>query len=340
MVTVNVVPGKIPVILIYNINPEWSEEEKKEAVCASEQLGQALKEVGHRTICLPIENVDLENRLSKFDPYEYIVFNWCEILPGIIHSEWMVAEKLEKLGFIFTGADSQKLLLSQDKNRVKEMLRQSGIPTPEWALFTQPTDCRWEKYPAIIKPVNEHCSEGIDADSVVLSPEEARARIDGILEKYQQPVLMEDFVDGREFHVAVWGNEKLEVLPAVEMDFSYFKNVKERLCSYEAKFIAGSKHYEKIETLVPAPLSKKELNMLNKVCEDAYSVTGCRDYARFDVRLRNGIFYILDVNHNADISLDASMACAAQAAGLSYGEMVSNIVCLAAKRHSVWGKIT
>jgi len=339
-VSVNTAPEKIPVILIYNITPEWTKEEKKEAIIASQQLGQELENVGHPTVNVPIENQNIENKLSKYSPLDYIVFNWCESLPGIVYSEWMVAEKLEMLGFTFTGADSKALLLSQDKHRVKEILKKADIPTPEWNLFYRPGKFTWKKYPAIIKPVNEHCSQGIGPDSVVLSSQEAEKRIGIILEKYKQPVLLEDFIDGREFHVTVWGNEELEVLPAAEMDFSFFKNIKDRLCNYDAKFIEGSEHYEKIETFLPAPLYKEELKALEKVCKDAYTVTGCRDYARLDVRLREGIFYVLDVNHNADISFDASMACAAQTAGYNYGQMGSHIVRLAVKRHSMWRKVT
>jgi len=129
------------------------------------------------------------------------------------------------------------------------------------------------------------------------------------------------------------------VLPAAEMDFSFFGDAKDRLCTYDSKFIPGSGHYEKIETLLPAPLANDETEALERVCKNAYVALGCRDYARMDVRLRDNIFYVLDVNPNADISIDASMACAAEVAGISYGQMGSLIVRMAAKRHPVWGKV-
>jgi D-alanine-D-alanine ligase len=162
--------------------------------------------------------------------------------------------------------------------------------------------------------------------------EELTARIPFVWKNYNQPAIVEDFIDGREFHVSVWGNEMLTVLPAAEMDFSFFKDVKDRLCTFDSKFIPGSQHYEKIETLLPAPLSDEEKRGLEKVCCDTYKALGCRDYARMDVRLRGNTFYILDVNPNADISIDASMACAAEAAGISYGQMGSLIIRMAAAR--------
>ncbi|OGP86884.1 MAG: hypothetical protein A2031_06205 [Deltaproteobacteria bacterium RBG_19FT_COMBO_43_11] len=331
-------PANIPVILLYNVDPDWKQEEKEEVISLSKQLGNALIDVGHPTVLVSIEDDDIASRLTSFDPLKYIVFNWCESLPGANHSEWLVAKKLEMLGFTFTGANSEALALAQDKYRVKIILHEAGVPTPAWKTFNHPEPNDWNKFPAIVKPVNEHCSEGITPDSVVMTPKELEKMITIIIDQYKQPVLVEDFIDGREFHVTVWGNDRLEMLPPAEMDFSFFKNVKDRLCTYESKFVAGTDHYEKIATLLPAPLNDREMKVLEKVCKDAYRVIGCRDYARLDVRYRDDIFYVLDVNPNADISFDASMACAAEIAGFSYGQMGSHIVKLAAKRHPIWGK--
>jgi len=149
---------------------------------------------------------------------------------------------------------------------------------------------------------------------------------------------VEDFIDGREFHVSLWGNGRVEMLPPAEMDFSVFPAVRDRLCSYDAKFVPGSRHYEGIRTLLPAPLSADELATMEAVCREAYQVIGCRDYGRLDLRVRDGVCYILDVNPNADISFDASLACAAEVAGHSYGEVGSNILSLASRRHPGFGR--
>ncbi|PKN85847.1 MAG: hypothetical protein CVU51_08030 [Deltaproteobacteria bacterium HGW-Deltaproteobacteria-1] len=124
-----------------------------------------------------------------------------------------MAKRLEMLGFTFTGADSETLALSQDKYRVKVLLEQAGIPTPAWRIFHDGEPCAWDRFPAIVKPMNEHCSAGITRESVVLNQTELENRILFILDTYQQPAMVEDFIDGREFHVSVWGNEKLTVLP-------------------------------------------------------------------------------------------------------------------------------
>jgi D-alanine-D-alanine ligase len=331
-------PEKIPVVLLYNVDPEWTQEEKDEVIRQSNELGDALQKTGYPTVTVAIEDDDIAVHLHSFDPDKYIIFNWCEGLPGIEHSEWLVAKKMETLGYTFTGADSIALALAQDKHRVKAVLDKASIPTPAWRIFNSCDMQDWKIFPAIVKPQNEHCSAGITPESVVMNITDLKNRISFILDKYSQPALVEDFIDGREFHVAVWGNEKITVLPAAEMDFSRFGNMKDKLCTYEAKFIPGSQHYEEIKTLLPAPLTDDEKKAMERVCCDAYKATGCRDYARMDIRLRDNVFYVLDVNPNADISSDASMACAAEADGISYAQMGSLIVQMAAKRHPVFGK--
>jgi len=331
-------PAKIPVVLLYNINPEWTQKEQEEVIRQSTELGNALQETGYPVSTVCIQNDDIASALRDFAPDQYIIFNWCEDIPGVEHGEWLVARKLEELGYTFTGAASAALALAYDKQKVKNLLDQAAIPTPAWRIFKAPDGQDWNIFPAIVKPQNEHCSAGITPESVVLNQEDLKKRISFILAQYSQPALVEDFIDGREFHVAVWGNEKISVLPAAEMDFASFGNIGDRLCSYEAKFIPGSQHYEEIKTLLPAPLSLEENTAMEKVCVDAYRVTGCRDYARMDIRLRDNIFYVLDVNPNADISSDASMACAAETDGITYAQMGSRIVQMAVRRHPVLGR--
>ena len=331
-------PAKIPVVLLYNINPEWTQKEQEEVIRQSTELGNALQETGYPVSTVCIQNDDIASALRDFAPDQYIIFNWCEDIPGVEHGEWLVARKLEELGYTFTGAASAALALAYDKQKVKNLLDQAAIPTPAWRIFKAPDGQDWNIFPAIVKPQNEHCSAGITPESVVMNQEDLKKRISFILAQYSQPALVEDFIDGREFHVAVWGNEKISVLPAAEMDFASFGNIGDRLCSYEAKFIPGSQHYEEIKTLLPAPLSLEENTAMEKVCVDAYRVTGCRDYARMDIRLRDNIFYVLDVNPNADISSDASMACAAETDGITYAQMGSRIVQMAVRRHPVLGR--
>jgi D-alanine-D-alanine ligase len=329
-------PRKVPVILLYNQDPSWTPQEKSEVDQLSSQLGQAISDIGHPVTLLLLSDSDLPAPLRSFDPRSHVILNWCETIPGIPNSEALVVRILESMGFAFTGADAPALELAQDKRAMKRTLQRMGIPTPAWRLYEHPATDGWELFPAIVKAVNEHCSEGLTRESVVMNEKELQARIAHVLDTCLQPALVEDFIDGREFHVSLWGNGFIEMLPAAEMDFSQFKDVHDRICTYESKFVPGSLHYESIRTLIPAPLNAEESHRLYDVCQAAYRAIGCRDYGRIDVRTRDGVFHVLDVNPNADISADASLACAAESAGYTYGETGSRIVRLAANRHPVW----
>jgi D-alanine-D-alanine ligase len=289
--------------------------------------------MGHPATLLLVTDANLDAKLKAFHPEDYIVLNWCEELPGVPHGEALVAEILESHGFAFTGSDSRALTLSYDKRRVKTLLADNSIPTPRWQVYESPEVDGWDCFPAIVKPVHEHCSIGISQDSVVLTLDELHQRVRFVLDTFRQPALVEDFIDGREFRVALWGSDPPDPLPVVEMAYPAFHDIRERLCTYDSKFVPGSRPYQFIETLLPAPLTEDACQRLCDTAAAGYSVVGCRDYGRIDLRLRDGVFYVLDVNPNPDITIDASMACAAELAGFSYGALGSCLVALASLRH-------
>ena len=330
-------PSKTSVLLLFNLDPDWVYQDRQEALEAAATLEQAICGIGYKTTLIPVTSSDLDFALSGYEPLDHIVFNWCEGLPGVPHSEWLVAEYLERRGFIFTGASADNLALAQDKCRVKHLLQRSGIPTPYWQTHTVASSVPWGRFPAIVKPSREHCSEGIDRNAVCMTEAELKSRINYVLERYHQPALVEDFIDGREFHVSLWGNGAIEVLPPVEMEFSMFDDQHDRICSYEAKFVPGSVPYQNIRTILPAPLSKEEFRSLSQISISAYAVTGCRDYARIDIRMKDGVFYVIDINPNSDISPDTSTILASDYLGYSYGEFGGRIISLAAHRHPIFG---
>jgi D-alanine-D-alanine ligase len=329
---------ELPVLLLYNLDPAWGREEQDAALAATEELIDALRAVDHAVVPVRVDDLDLRRILSPYDPDRFVVLNWCEALPGIVHSDALAAETLEEMGFTYSGSPPAVLRLSGDKEEVKDVLLRAGVPTPEGCVCSTAGSAMWDRFPAIVKPVREHCSIGITPEAVVLDLEALRGRIAFVTETYRQAALVEEFIDGREFRVTIWGNEEMEMLPPVEMEFSAFSDLRERLCSWDAKFTPGSRHYTEIRTVAPAPLTTEELGLLEKVSRDAYRAMGIRDYARFDFRLRDGVFYLLDPNPNPDISSDASLALMAELAGHSYGQMGSRLVRLAAARHPVFGK--
>ncbi len=320
--------------MMYNLDPLWSLPEQEEVSRLTTQFGQAISEILRTNIeMVPVKHADINCILADFNPSQCLVFNWCENVPGVVHSEWMVAGCLERNGFTFTGASAASLALAQNKYNVKKCLQNAGIPTPRGRIYTGPLACDWDRFPAIVKAVEEHCSEGIDRNAVVMNAGELKNRIDYIVRRYRQPALVEDFIDGREVHISLLGDGDPLVLPPAEMEFSSFPEIQDRICSYESKFVPSSESYEKIQTILPASLEAGQIRELHEVCKAAYMATGCRDYARLDLRVKDGVFYVLDVNPNADLSPDTTTVSSAEYTNLSYGALGAYIIYLAAQRH-------
>jgi D-alanine-D-alanine ligase len=324
-------------LLLHNLDRTWPFHETQQILRQIQAIKSALGLHGHTIVDLPIHDALLSMSLVEYDPKEYVVLNWCEGLPGVLHSEALVAETLETMDYVFTGSGADALALSWDKKRVKQALVRQEVPTPLWRVFDSPDTVEWSRFPAIVKPVYEHCSLGMTPESVVFTLAGLRERIRHVKDTFRQPALVEDFIDGREFHVTLWENGAIQMLPPAEMDFSAFTEARDRLCTFDSKFRPGSRHYEGIQLRLPAPLSREELKALQRAALAAYRAIGCRDYARIDIRLREGVFYVLDVNPNPDLCEDTSMTSSAEAAGYSYGEMLSHLVRLAALRHPVFG---
>lgn len=327
----------LPVTLIYDLDPFWPLKEIHARKDAVRVLTEALLKVGHPVEELCIQSADLTAALQRINPEKRIILNWCEELPGIPQSESQVAQILEEMGFIFTGTGSHAISLSENKGLVKQLLHEQGVSTPNWQVFHSSESMGWDRFPAIVKAAFSHCSYGITRESVVLTTAELEQRTHFVLETLHQPALVEDFLDGREFHVGVIGNEKLLVLPPGEIDFSAFSDIHDRLCTYESNVDPDSLAYQLTAPKMQVNLSKQQHKQLKQIVVKAYHATGCRDYARMDIRLHQGIFHVLDVNPNPDISADTSFALGAEMAGISYGMLGSILVNLAARRHPTFG---
>jgi D-alanine-D-alanine ligase len=328
----NYAPANLPVILLYNLDRSWPPSDIEEILALVQNLEEGLSTVGHPTQTICLEDDKLEQAMAGFDPSRQIVFNWCEEVPGIPRSSALVARKLEELGFTFTGAGSQALQFSYDKPAVKERLLKKRIPTPCWQVYTGNGVLDWDCFPAIVKPAFEHYSYGITKEAVVHGRSELSQQVSHVAETFHQPVLIEDFIDGREFHVSVVGNGRLKVLPIAEMDFSAIQEPSARLCTYDSKFEPASLDYQLIQLRLPADLSPEEKQQLEALSIAAFRATNCRDYARLDIRQRDGTFYVLDVNPNADLSPDTSLTLSAGMAGYSHGQFGSLLINLAARR--------
>ena len=151
----------IPVLLVYDVDPAWPARECEASHKEASRLANCLRGFDHSVKLLPVFSRDLPKILSGFNPAEYVLFNWCESLPGVAHSEHLVAKTIEQMDFIYTGSPSKTLALSADKPKTRHILRQHGIPSPRWRVFNSAEKDGWNAFPAIVKAAFEHCSIGI-----------------------------------------------------------------------------------------------------------------------------------------------------------------------------------
>lgn len=295
-----------------------------------EDIRGALNSLGYRTILL---NVDSDiDRLYNFlrDERPDLVFNLVESVENEAILEMNVAGVYELLKIPYTGAGPLALGTALHKPRVKEILASHGIRTPRSQVF-QPTGRLviepGLKFPLFVKPAQEDASVGISDESVVYTSGDLRKRVRYIFEEFEQPALVEQYIDGRELNVAVLGNRPPVAMPISEIDFTGLTPGMHRIVSYEAKWMHGTVAYDGTKGVCPAVLPAGVEARLKGTALRCFELIGCRDYARVDFRLsKDNVPYVLEVNPNPDISDDAGFARSARAHGLAFSETIGKIV--------------
>ena len=294
---------------------------------------KALREMGHKADLTPLGS-DISKFIKELHAVEpEVIFNLCEGFWGDSRKEMHIAALFDLLGYPYTGSPPLSLGLTQDKVRTKDVLVRHGLPTPGYVLvktgeqFPRISDLI---FPLFVKPRLEDASLGITSESIVENEPELKKRIRYIHDTYRQGALVEEFIDGREINAAVLGNTSSETLPLSEIRFS--QDLARPIVSYAGKWLEESAEFANTEPVCPAPLKVQEEIRLRDVALRAYKLLECRDYARVDIRLRDGVPYILEVNANPDISPSAGLARAALAAELSYPKLIDRILNMALER--------
>ncbi|GAB4164618.1 MAG: hypothetical protein Tsb0017_03010 [Geothermobacteraceae bacterium] len=267
-----------------------------------------------------------------------LVFNMAEGLHGASR-EAQIPAMLEMLQIPYTGSDPLTLGICLDKYRTKEILGYHRIPTPAFALVESPEQVPAElRYPLMVKPPLEGSSKGITDSSLVHNADELAREIRRIRSNYGQPSLVEEFLRGREFTVALLGNgSALRVLPIVEIDFATLPAGANPIYSYEAKWLWDSEDAPLDIFHCPAPLDPPLRRAIEDLCRKAFHHLGCRDWCRIDVRLdRDGAPQIIEVNPLPGVlprpEQNSCFPKAARAAGLTYEEMINEVVNAACAR--------
>ena len=316
------------VLILSNEDDTWTADDVAEVQLELARMQNGLIEQGFLTDILTVRH-SVTRELGgcpHYAPDRWLVFNWCEQYIDRPWTDTEIVTELDALGYTYTGADAERMRLSMNKGRVRAALIAAGVPMPIGRLYPDDRVEDWSIFPAMVKPINQHASFGISRASLVESPAELKRQVQWVLDEFKEAALVEEFIDGREIHVAQIGNRDVTMLPPLEVDYSLFNSMRDRIYTNEAKFDKSAAPYYLTKFLCPAPLDAATAAQIAQVAALAYRVGGCRDYGRVDLRLRHGQPLVLDVNPNADLAFESDHAIASKMLGWTYGQLATRIV--------------
>jgi D-alanine-D-alanine ligase len=309
---------------------EWDEPETIAAVFASLALDN--------DVTLVEANECVFENLRQTSPE--FVFNIAEGL----HSpsrESLVPALCDMWEIPYTGSGPFTLSACLDKSRAKQIMGYFGIPTPGFQILSNLNgDVDALNPPVILKPLCEGSSKGIRNDSVLWEKGAIRDKARELAAMYGQPTIAEEYLQGREFTVALIGNgSRLRVLPIVEVIFDSLPAGANPIYSYEAKWVWDREENPLDIFSCPADISEDERRSIEEVCVRAFKALGCRDWCRVDVRMdERNIPNVLELNPLPGILPDpASNSCfpkAARTAGMSYDDLITSVLEEAKRRYT------
>jgi D-alanine-D-alanine ligase len=339
------VRAKPRVVVTFNRDFEGAEEDpenraREDIRGTAEDVATALEAGGYDVACLGVTDdlVATVQALRMRSPA--VVFNLCESIRGDNRFEALLPFLLELENIRYTGSPPLALSLALHKDRAKELLRARGVSVPSGGACTTLAEVARLgslRFPLFVKPAREDASVGITPASVVRDATALRRQVKHVLDRYKQPAIVEEYIEGREIYVSMLGRQgdTPEVLPLHEIDFSEMPADRPRIVSFEGKWVEDSVDFRGTKPIRCEGLPSELIVRLGKTALAAADAIGIRDYGRVDVRLAaDGTPFVIDVNPNCDLSTGAGFARAAAAGGLGYGDVVRRIVALALSRRA------
>ena len=331
---------------------EWHEEREAESEEASEpapvgkrkrkpekpdreEIFEALEKRGHKPEyhCLDGRPRSLK-ALTGLDVD--LIYNLTESYAGDDTQDIAVAAYLDLLGYAYTGSGPAGLHLAQDKAVAKRLFTFHGIRTPNFAAVYQGR-LDWSHdihFPVIVKPKREDGSIGIEFNAVVGSIKELMERIDALHADLDSPVLIEEYIEGRELYVGVLGNDPPQALPLIELNLSDLPEGTPRIAGTEVKWERGTSAYKKTKLRVPDDIPEEIVAEIQDTAIKACRTLEVRDYARVDLRLKpDGTWYTLEVNPNPWLHSTAEFVLAAKESGRDHVGLIEEIAMMAVARH-------
>jgi D-alanine-D-alanine ligase len=306
-----------------------------------ESIKEALESRGHVVRTLEVNRKNWRQAVKISGD---VVFNMVEDETWDLYMK--VGMRLEEMGRAQLGMDINSFKYVMKKSRIKRKMQRLGISTPGFKIYNRKSkfsDIRSLDYPLMVKPSGMHAGYGISQDSVVIDGAELYDRVQYLFKNFPGEVLAEEFIDGREIHVTVIGNNRHVVtLPYTEIEFQGSFADNWNVYTYDAKWEEKSWEYWDARIHSPALMSKKLAAKIEKLVLKTYRAFGCRDFARFDIRVdeKKETPYVVDINLcpsiNQSDDQDAT-TLSVKALGWSYEEFVETLVAISYKR--VYGKL-
>jgi D-alanine-D-alanine ligase len=299
-----------------------------------EAVEEALAELGYRSVRIPF-TMDVNGAVQRIKEEDIsMAFNLCETVDEDPSYSGHPAALLELLQIPFSGSPSMALMLTTDKFMTNRLLAANGIGTPNCAAFdaTRPLSTAHLNFPVIVKPRLEDASIGIEQESVFADEGELREQVGGLYRRFG-PLVIEEYVYGREFNISLLGYPFPTILPPAEISFSDFPDTLYPILGYRAKWDEHSFEYHNTPRSFPQDLTTLMLRTVGETALGCFRLLMLRDYGRIDMRIdESGRIYVLEANANPCLSPDAGFAAAAQEAGISYSRMVDRMVRFMAQR--------
>lgn len=294
-----------------------------------------LRRAGHRTFSMVVDGSrGCLNRLARVEAD--LLFNLVETFGDDDTKEPHVAAYYDLLGLPYTGSGPRGLALAMDKALAKKVLAFHRVQTPRFVtVFRGRLDWAHDiDFPVIVKPVREDGSIGIGFTAVAGSIKELMERIDELHTDFNHPVLIEQYIDGREIYVGVIGNARPEAFPPVELDLSHLPKGTPRIAGIEVKWQEGTRAYRGSRVRIPDDLSGEVVTAIRRTALTSFQALHLRDYARFDFRLTaDNKLYLIEANPNPYLYSAAEFIKGARASGRTYPATILEIVDLALTRH-------
>lgn len=309
---------------------DYSEYLKTEEWIAEKHVIQALETLGHNVKLFGVfdEIVPFIEEIQSHPPD--LVFNMCEAFKDNRDYEPHMVALLELFDLKYTGARPAVLRMCKDKGLTKKILSYHRISVPDFVISRRSRPIRSLKKldcPVFIKPLGFESSEGIAQMSLAETEQDGIERVKYLHSKFDCDVIIEEYIEGRELYVGVYGNNHLTVLPPWELFFKQVPDDVPKFATYKAKWDEKYRKKWGIKSGPAKGLSEAEEARLGKMVKKIYKLLQLEGYARIDLRMRpNGEFVFIEANPNPSIVKTDEFATSAKAAGIEYPDLIAKLI--------------